>query len=136
MVDALRLHEESLASDLVGFRCEDLTQAGEVIRVAVGDDEAVNLLRVVGAGVAEAPGQVAREHLVVAAVDKDDFSVRRFDDHAVALLDIDEVDLQDFVVQHGANQVGHLDAGRFGRLDVTGDGFGEDAAVGFFRERR
>ena len=40
MADALWLHEELFAFDLVGFGFEDLTQAGEVISVAMGDDEA------------------------------------------------------------------------------------------------
>jgi hypothetical protein len=40
-----------------------------VIRISMGDDDALDVFGVLKAGVAKAPGQVPREHLVVSPID-------------------------------------------------------------------
>ena len=69
-----------------------------MIGVSMGDNDALDFLGVTCCRSAKAAGQIASEHLVVAAVDKDDFSIRRFNDRSVSLLDIDEIDLEHLVV--------------------------------------
>ena len=76
VVDALWLHEQPLSLHLVGFRLKDLREAGEMVGVSMGDNDALDFLRVRDCRSTKTAGQIASEHLIVAAVDKDDFSIR------------------------------------------------------------
>ena len=106
--DALGVDEEPLVG-LRGaqlLRGLDLREPGEMVRVAVAHHHRVDLLRRVRGGAAEAPGEVAGEELVVAAVDRDHLAGRRLDHGGVALLDVHEVDLHH---RHGLGRRGCLD---------------------------
>ena len=71
MIHAQRLHEESLPLRVVRLRFVNLDQAGEVIRVAVRHEDAVDRLGLVGARFTIVPaGEIARKELIVAAVDQ------------------------------------------------------------------
>ena len=100
-----------------------------MVGVAVADHHRVDRLARFGAGAGEACGEVAGEELGVAAVDRDRLAVGRLQQGAVALLDVDEVELQDLDLIGGE---GDLD--RFLVLRVAGDepgaGRRQDAAVG------
>ena len=65
-----------------------------MIRVAMSDENAVDAFRSFKAGAAKPGRQVTREELVVTAVHQNNLAIRRFDDIAVALLNIDEIALR------------------------------------------
>ena len=75
------------------------------------DDDALNVLGILETGVAKPSGQVPRKHLIVSPIDQDDVPVRRFDHRAVALLGIDEIDLQDPILRQRSDKTGDLNAG-------------------------
>jgi hypothetical protein len=105
-----------------------------MVGIPVGDEDAVDRLWMLRRRAAKSSGQVPREHLVVSPVDQDDFSVRRLDDRAVALLDIDEIYFQHLISCEGPGQIGNFDGGSLARFDVACDGFRQDAAVRFLAE--
>jgi hypothetical protein len=76
----LRVDEQALAQRRVGLGVADLAQAVEVISVAVGDDDGIDLERLLRTGPAEQGRGEPREQLVVAAVDEDLPTRRRKED--------------------------------------------------------
>src|SRR3990170_2768887 len=101
-----------------------------MIGVSVGDENAVDGFRLFRGGAAKPGRQVTREKLVVTAVDQDDLSIRSFDNAAVALLNVDEVYLEDLILFPRYDDLGRFDARRFCRFDKSGSRGRDQAAVG------
>ena len=97
--------KEPLFRILVALRLVDLGQAGEVVGIAVGDQHRVELLalRRLGAGIARR--EVTGKELVFSTVQDHHLAGGGFQDRPVALLDVDEVDLQHLHLIRGR---GHL----------------------------
>ena len=64
----------------------------------MGDENALHRLRFSRSRSAEATREIARKELIVAAVNEDDFAGWGFDHRSVALLNVDEVDLEHLVL--------------------------------------
>ena len=69
-----------------------------MVGVSMGDENAIDEFRLLEAGATKPGRRVTGEELVVTAVHQDSFSIRGFDDTAVALLNIDEVYLEDLIL--------------------------------------
>ena len=82
-----------------------------MVGIAVGHEDAIDLLGIRRRRSAKPAREVTGEHLVVAAIHENDLAVGRLDHGAVALLDVHAIDLEDVVLIARANDVGGFDAG-------------------------